>query len=134
MSAADNFFDTNLLLYLFSSASEKADRAESLLAEGGTISVQALNEFTAVARRKLQLTYQEIREAIDTLTAFLRVVPLSVDIHKRGLDIAERYGFSIYDALIVAAATESGCKKLFTEDLQHLQRVNDQLVIINPFV
>ena len=134
MSAADNFFDTNLLLYLFSSASEKADRAESLLAEGGTISVQALNEFTAVARRKLQLTYQEIREALDTLTAFLRVVPLSVDIHKRGLDIAERYGFSIYDALIVAAATESGCKKLFTEDLQHLQRVNDQLVIINPFV
>ncbi len=134
MSAAERFFDTNLLLYLFSSSVEKADRAEELLSGGGTISVQVLNEFAAVARRKLQMAYPEIREALDALTGFLTVVPLTIDIHQRGMGIAERYGFSVYDAQIVAAAIDAGCRTLFTEDMQHLQQIDDQLVIINPFV
>ncbi len=134
MSAAERFFDTNLLLYLFSSSVEKADRAEELLSGGGTISVQVLNEFGAVARRKLQMAYPEIREALDALTGFLTVVPLTIDIHQRGMGIAERYGFSVYDAQIVAAAIDAGCRTLFTEDMQHLQQIDDQLVIINPFV
>jgi predicted nucleic acid-binding protein len=133
MTATNRFFDTNLLLYLFSSSAEKADTVETLLSEGGTISVQVLNEFSAVARRKLQMTFAEISETVDTLTQTLKVVPLTLDVHRRGLQLAERYGYSVYDAMILAAALESGCKQLLTEDLQHQQRVESMLDIINPF-
>jgi predicted nucleic acid-binding protein len=133
MTATNRFFDTNLLLYLFSSSAEKADTVETLLSEGGTISVQVLNEFAAVARRKLQMTFAEISETVDTLTQTLKVVPLTLDVHRRGLQLAERYGYSVYDAMILAAALESGCKQLLTEDLQHQQRVESMLDIINPF-
>jgi predicted nucleic acid-binding protein len=133
MTATNRFFDTNLLLYLFSSSPEKADTVETLLSEGGTISVQVLNEFAAVARRKLQMTFAEISEIADTLTQTLKVVPLTLEIHRRGLQLAERYGYSAYDAMILAAALESGCKQLLTEDLQHQQRVESILDIINPF-
>jgi len=133
MTEAHRFFDTNLLLYLFSSSPEKADTVETLLSEGGTISVQVLNEFAAVARRKLQMTFAELSETVDTLTQTLKVVPLTLDVHRRGLQLAERYGYSVYDAMILAAALESGCKQLLTEDLQHQQRVESMLDIINPF-
>jgi len=133
MTATNRFFDTNLLLYLFSSSPEKADTVETLLSEGGTISVQVLNEFAAVARRKLQMTFAEISETADTLIQTLKVVPLTLEIHRRGLQLAERYGYSVYDAMILAAALESGCKQLLTEDLQHQQRVESTLDIVNPF-
>lgn len=133
MTATNRFFDTNLLLYLFSSSPEKADTVETLLSEGGTISVQVLNEFAAVARRKLQMTFAEISETVDTLTQTLKVIPLTLETHRRGLQLAERYGYSVYDAMILAAALESGCKQLLTEDLQHQQRVESTLDILNPF-
>ncbi|MEY3980885.1 MAG: hypothetical protein RLZZ375_2314 [Pseudomonadota bacterium] len=134
MNKTASFYDTNLLLYLFSSSAEKADTVESLIAAGGTISVQVLNEFAAVARRKLQMTIAEISEAVDVLAQTLKVVPLTLDIHRRGLQLADRYGYSVYDAMILAAALESGCKQLLTEDLQHRQRVESTLEIVNPFM
>lgn len=133
MRATNRFFDTNLLLYLFSSSAKKADTVESLITEGGTISVQVLNEFAAVARRKLNMTIAEISETVDTLTQTLKVVPLTLDIHRRGLELADRYGYSVYDAMILAAALDSGCTQLLTEDLQHQQRIESTLDIVNPF-
>ena len=63
MSDADSFFDTSVLLYLLSEDS-KADRIEELLAERGTISVQVLNEFAAVALRKLRMPLSDVREIL----------------------------------------------------------------------
>ena len=133
MSAAKRFFDTNLLLYLFSTSPDKADAVEELLAEGGSASVQVLNEFAAVARRKMKMSYAEISESLETLTSVLQVMPLTLDTHRRGLDIAVRYGFSVYDSMIVASALEAGCEQLLTEDLQHSQRIGESLRIVNPF-
>jgi predicted nucleic acid-binding protein len=132
MSEADSFFDTNVLLYLLSKDMAKADRAEVLLASGGVVSVQVLNEFTSIASRKLAMTIPEIREILSTIRAMCIVKPLDIETHELGLDMAERYGFSIYDALIVAAAMRGGCSVLYTEDLQQGQ-VIDQLTIQNPF-
>jgi len=95
--------------------------------------VQVLNEFAAVARRKLNMTIAEISETVDTLTQTLKVVPLTLDIHRRGLELADRYGYSVYDAMILAAALDSGCTQLLTEDLQHQQRIESTLDIVNPF-
>lgn len=134
MSAANAFFfDTNVLLYLLSEDIAKADRAENLLADGGVISVQVLNEFAAVASRKLGLTWPEIREVVETAQSLCRVEPLTLATHQRGLAIAERYGFAVYDSLIVASALLAGCSVLWTEDLQDGQRLDDQLTVNNPF-
>ena len=131
MSAADCFFDTNVLLNLLSKDAAKADRAEALLATGGIVSVQVLNEFASVAR-KLAMTIAEIREILSTMRAVCLVRSLDIETHELGLEMAERYGFSIYDGLIVAAAVSAGCAILYTEDLQQGQ-VIDQLTIQNPF-
>ena len=69
MSVVEVFHDTNVLLYLMSADTAKADRAEALLARGGCISVQVLNEFASVASRKLAMPWSEIEETLAGLPA-----------------------------------------------------------------
>jgi len=133
MSAGEDFFDTNVVLYLLSADTAKADRAEELLALGGTISVQVLNEFAAVASRKLRMSWTEIREVLAQVRAVCAVEPLTLETHERALRIAERYRLSIYGALIVAAALLAKCQTLHSEDMQDGQVVERQLTIRNPF-
>ena len=133
MSAAEPFLDTNVLLYLLSADSAKADRAESLLADGGTVSVQVLNEFASVALRKLDMPLAELREILEPARSVCRVEPVTEDTHDRALALVERYGFSLYDAMLIAAALSAGCTRLYSEDLQHGQLINRQLRILNPF-
>ena len=133
MSEAEVFFDTNVLLYLLSNDAAKADRAEALLATGGVVSVQVLNEFASVASCKLTMTIPEVREILSTVRSVCVVKSVDVETHDLGLELAERYGFSIYDGLIVAAAVRAGCAILYTEDLQRGQ-VIENLTIRNPFV
>ncbi len=133
MSAGSKkFFDTNILLYLLSADSAKAQRAEELVAEGGRVSVQVLNEFASVASRKLRMPLAEIRECLEPIRSICAVEPVTVETHARGLDVAERRGLSIYDSMIVAAALLAGCDTLYSEDLQDGQRI-DGLLIRNPF-
>lgn len=129
----ERFFDTNVLLYLLSADATKADRVEEVLAAGATLSVQVLNEFAAVALRKLGMTAAEVRDALDPIMTICKVFPVTVETHKRGLQITERYRFALYDALIIAAALDAGCSTLYTEDLQDGQVIDDALVIRNPF-
>ena len=133
MSAGEDFFDTHVLLYLLSADAAKADRAEELLAGGGTVSVQVLNEFVSVASRKLRMPWTEIREVLVQVRAVCAVVPMSLETHDAALRVAERYGLSIYDALIVAAAVLAGCKTLHSEDMRDGQVFERKLTIRNPF-
>ncbi len=88
MSATEVFLDTNVLLYLVSGDSEKADRAENLLASGGTINVQVLNEFASVAIRKLGMQLSAVREILTTVRAICTVNALDADTHDLGLDLS----------------------------------------------
>jgi predicted nucleic acid-binding protein len=133
MNAAKVFFDTNVLLYLLSDDAAKANCAEELIASGGVISVQVLNEFAAVAVRKLALNFGEIREILSTVRAVCTVRPVDIETHELGLELAEQHHFSIYDAIIVAAALRAGCTVLYAEDLHHHQTIRD-LTIRNPFM
>ncbi len=133
MNGSEDFFDTNVVLYLLSADTAKADRAEDLLALGGTISVQVLNEFVAVASRKLRMSLMEIREVLTPIRAVCAVEPITVETHERALHIADRYGMSIYDALIVSAALLAGCETLHSEDMQDGQVIDRKLTIRNPF-
>lgn len=133
MKGAERFFDTNVLLYLLSADQDKADRAEAALAAGGSVSIQVLNEFASVASRKLGMPIPEIREALAVIRAVCRVEPMSEDTHDLGLKVAERYGLSVYDSMIVASALLAGCKSLLTEDLQDGQTFDGRLKVRNPF-
>ncbi len=133
MSRTDAFFDTNVVLYLLSANTRRADRAEALLSEGGQISVQVLNELVAVARRKFGMPWPEVRDVTMQLRAVCRVWPLTIEVHDRGTRVAERLGLSIYDGMIVASALLAGCRILYSEDLQDGQAIDRQLTIRNPF-
>jgi predicted nucleic acid-binding protein len=133
MSGVEPFFDTSVLLYLLSDDAAKADRVESLLSTRGVVSVQVLNEFAVVALRKLKMPLSEVREILDTIRAVCAVEPLTIETHDRGLAVCERYRFSLYDSMLVAAALISGAKILYSEDLQHGQVIDNQLRITNPF-
>jgi predicted nucleic acid-binding protein len=127
------FFDTNVILYAFSQDDRRCHAAETLLAAGGTLSVQVLNEFVAVARRKLHRSWEEVRRALDMLRIFCPApVPLTVEIHERALHIAERCDYSIFDSLIIASALHAGARTLYTEDMRDGQAI-DGLTIRNPF-
>jgi predicted nucleic acid-binding protein len=133
MAEQTAFFDTNVVLCLLSEDHAKADRAEALLASGGVIGVQVLNEFVSVASRKRTMTWTEISDALEPLRTILRVEPVTVHTHDGALQIAERYNVSFYDALIIAAAELAGCAFLYSEDLQHGQVFGKSLTVRNPF-
>jgi predicted nucleic acid-binding protein len=127
------FFDANVLVYLYSSEPQKAARARSLLASGGTVSVQVLNEFASVVHRKFKVPWDEVREALTAIRANVDVMPLTVEIHERGLAVAERYGFELFDAMLVSAALISGAGIMYSEDMQDGQVIGG-VTIRNPFV
>ena len=128
------FFDSNILLYLISSDADKAAMSEGLLAEGGVISVQVLNEFTAVAVRKYGLPWSRIHEALIPVRYACRVEPLSEATYDRATALGQRYGYSFYDCVILAAALIAGCEILYSEDMQNEQVVEGQLTILNPYL
>jgi len=132
MSADSAFFDSNVLVYLTDDASGKSGRTEDLLADGGVISVQVMNEFANVARRKVQLSWPETRDFLNTFRVTLEIVPMTLETHERGLDLAERYSLSVYDGMIVAAALLAGCTTLYSEDM-HDGLIIEGLTIRNPY-
>lgn len=128
-----SFFDTNILVYFAIQGTPRANRAAELVENGGTINVQVLNEFTNVARGKMRMTWEEVGDTLQFMRELLEVEPLTVEVHERAVFFAERHNFHIYDATIVAAAIESGCNTLFSEDMQHGLLVEGRLRIVNPF-
>ncbi|ALO46389.1 PIN domain-containing protein [Pseudohongiella spirulinae] len=133
MSEERSFLDTNVLLYLHSADSRKADTAEALIAAGGIVSVQVLNELTHVLRRKLLYSWQEVNHVLDLMERLLQVVPLTQEVHRQGRLLATRYSLSVYDAMIVAAAMHADCDVLYSEDMQSGQQFNGAMRLVNPF-
>jgi predicted nucleic acid-binding protein len=127
------FLDSNVLVYAFTT-DERAAAAQALLQDRPVISVQGLNEFANVARRKLGMGWEEIRDAVSALrTLCSTVLALDVPIHDEALRIAERYGYSIFDALVIASALQAGSETLWSEDMQDGMVIDGRLRIANPF-
>lgn len=124
--------DSNVLLYLLDDG-PKAATAREVLAQGGIISVQVLNEVTTVCRRKIGMTWDEIRDFLGLVRERLAVLDLTEAVHDVGRAVAERYQLSVYDALIVASALANGCERLLSEDMQHGLVIEGRLRIENPF-
>lgn len=127
------FLDTNIFVYAFSRDPRSAI-AEDLLAKGGEISVQVLNEFANVARRKLGFSWAEVSEAIGAIRTLSRAIhPIDLETHATAIRVASRYGLSFNDALIISSALLAKCDVLYTEDLQDALSIEGKLRIENPF-
>ncbi len=128
-----SFIDTNVLVYVASGDPVMAERAERIIADGGTISVQVLNELANVARRKMRMTWSETHALLSMIRALLPAQPMTVETHETGLALAERYGLSIYDAMIAASALHAECDTLWSEDMHDGIVIQGQLRIAGPF-
>ncbi len=128
------FFDTNVLIYAVAQDDPRSTQAEELLASGGVLSVPILNEFVSVARRKILMSWSDVTEALNAFRVLCpSPLPITIEMHEAALKIAEKHGYNIYDALVVAAALEAGCATLYSEDLHDGQTIDGQLTIRNPF-
>ena len=127
------FLDSNVLVYAFTEDPRGAV-AQALLERGCAISVQGLNEFANVARRKLGKPWEEIRDALAAIRVLCpTVIPIDLDTHAGALRLAERHGFPIFDALMIATALQAGSDTLWSEDMQHGMTIDGRLRIANPF-
>ena len=129
-----SFLDTNILLYNLSTDPRRSGRVEQLIRDGGTISVQVLNELANVAIRKMALGWDELQTYLETIRQLLAVVPLDLPTHVEGMRLCQRYNLPLYDGMIVSAAMLAGCDILWTEDMQHGLTIDDRLQIRNPFI
>jgi len=128
------FFDTTVLVYVVGQRDDRTPKAEALVANGGVVSVQVLNELASVSRRKLGMSWQDIGEALAAVRVLRPLpTPLTTDTHDLALRVAEKYGFQFYDALIAAAALEAECTALYSEDFQDGQVIERRLTVRNPF-
>ena len=111
------FLDTNVILYLLDDG-PKREIAKGILAAGGTVSVQVLNEVLVNCRRKAGMEWDEAGEFLSGVRELCTVVDLTTRVHDVGLALGTRYRLQVYDAMIVAAALVSGCDALVSEDIQ----------------
>jgi predicted nucleic acid-binding protein len=127
------FLDTNVVVYATSN-DPRCERAQALIAAGGTISVQVLNELVNVLRKKLKRDWGAIEKAVSDFRNVLDpVLPLTPETHDAAIALAREHSLSFYDALIVASALEANCEVLFTEDMQHGRTIGT-LTVRNPFI
>lgn len=135
-----SFLDTNVLVYAFDTdAGEKQTRAQRLMeveaAEGRLVlSTQVLQEFYVAVTRKLArpLSAGEAEAAVREF-ALLPVIQVDVEMVVASIARSRSAGFSLWDSLIVEAALAGGATRLYTEDLQHGQRISE-MEIVNPFM
>lgn len=134
---ARRFLDTNVLVYAEDpAAGAKGARAVALVAElmragDGVLSTQVLQEFFSICTRKLGLRVADVRERMETFTAF-DLIPVSRERIFEAVDLHERHGLSFWDALIVRCAVAAKCTELLSEDLQDGQVIQG-VRVVNPF-
>ncbi len=134
------FLDTNIFVYTFDAkSSAKAKRATQLIRRAadtgdGLVSYQVVQEFFNVAFRRFQhpMNLAEAEQYLITVFRPLLAVHSSPALYVEAMRIAGKYRWSWYDCLIVAAALQSRCSVLYSEDLQNGQEI-ENLRIDNPF-
>ncbi len=133
---AKAFFDTNILVYLYSiDEPEKQHKALQRIeaTENCWISTQVLSELSNTLHRKFKLEYSAIAEVLTEMQVSFQVITVQPDTIKQALNLAQIYHYSYYDSLIIAAALEQSCTILYSEDMQNEQIIEHHTLILNPF-
>ena len=136
MNGSTVFLDTNIVVYAYSGTElDKQSISRNILAMDNTVvSTQVLQEFANTLIRKFKTDYPAVAKTLMECIQNSNTVHLNDgNTVLRACQVGERYQFSFYDSMIVAAALESGCSILYSEDLQHNQTIEGTLRIVNPF-
>lgn len=128
------FLDTTVLVYALGRHDDRTPTAEALLAAGGLVSVQVLNELATVARGTLRLPWPDVVAALEAIRILCpSPVPITLETHDAAVGLAVRHGYPVDDALIIAAALSAQCDTLYSEGLRDGQTIDGRLTIRNPF-
>lgn len=135
------FIDTNVFVYSFDWENDnKREIALNLISQAltkskGIISYQVIQEFMNVALNKFKepLKTNDSQKYLTVVLEPLCEVFSSIDLFHKALEINERWQYSFYDSLIISAALKSECSIIYSEDLQHGQKIFS-LEIVNPFL
>lgn len=130
------FVDTNLLIYRYSRQDEDKRAIVARLLSSGecVVSVQVMNEFCNVIRRKFPAQFADIESVLREVHAMIPVEELRIEDTLSAVQISQQHGFQYYDALILACAKRLGCQAILSEDMQHGFVLDRQLTIVNPFI
>jgi predicted nucleic acid-binding protein len=130
------FVDTNILLYRYCNQDEGKRRIAARLLNTGecAISVQVVNEFCNVTRRKFPAQFATIESVLQTIKNTLPVEILLLEDSLSAVKISQRHNFQYYDTLILACALRLGCEAVLSEDMQHGFVLDNRLAIVNPFI
>lgn len=133
----NSFFDTNVLVYLYSD-DEPTKQQQALTqvenAENRWVSTQVINELSNTLRKKFKLDYADIEKVIAEIKLGFQIYPVQIETIERALKIAQSYRYSYYDSLIIATALELSCSVLYSEDMQDGQVIEKKLTISNSFI
>jgi len=128
------FLDSNIIIYSPGMDKVKKRISVDLLKNSPYISIQVVNEVVSISIKKLKIPNSDAYNIGRVLLNKCKTVSLTESVVLKGFDLSERYGFSFWDSLIVAAALENECSILYTEDLQHNQSIENKLTIKNPYL
>lgn len=128
-------FDTNVAVYAFTDVGAKAATARIVIERADFISVQLLNEFANVIRRKQGRSWGDISLALDRLRrAVPKILPLDEAAHLEAMRLVEHHKIGFYDALMLGVALSGGGRTFYSEDMQHGMSIDETLRVVNPFV
>lgn len=136
------FIDSNLWIYALIEEEESRDKTGKMVSFLETlkknhqivISIQVLNEFHWTLKRKYKIEESQIREKVlEGITGIAQVTPINLEQYKKAFDIRDKYNVSYWDSIIIASALSEDCIILYSEDMHHELKVEDKLLIKNPF-
>jgi predicted nucleic acid-binding protein len=128
-------FDTNILVYAFGKQNDKRKHvAKDIISDCNIISLQVINETAYVLLRKFNFDIIEVEKVVRFVNRHFLISDLNMNIFEQTLKIADKYGFSFWDSMIIASALKNQCNILFSEDLNHGQMIESKLTLINPFL
>jgi predicted nucleic acid-binding protein len=130
------FLDTNVIVYAHTDIDlVKQKTAQAFIVkQSSVISTQVLQETANTLSKKFLHSWMDINKVLAELSQNNVVTINNENTIFIAARMAERYRFAFYDCLIIAAGLESGCSILYSEDLNHLQKIEDSLLIVNPFL
>ena len=131
------FIDSNLFLYAFNDADmPKHQKAIEIITNrhcSNIISIQIINEVSNNMLKKLSFTNREVKAFVESCYGRYEVQPVTEEVFIKACDIRERYRISYYDSIVISSALVANCDYLYSEDMQHQQKIEDTLTIFNPF-
>lgn len=130
------FFDTNVLVYCYTETEPQKKSVAVGLAQNpdAWVSMQVLQELSNTLRKKFGKDWSEIALTVEEVCQNFEVFYNQPDTLRDAIRLADKYGYSLYDSLILSSSLAIGCSTVYSEDMQNGQIIEGVLTIVGPFL